>query len=53
MPRAAFTSSTGVEVSVERICKVPRALAARATSSSPPMLKNFSPPVGQRKIGLS
>ena len=45
-------ASTGVEVDVDRNCSVPRALAARATANSPSGKKDFSPPVGQVKIGL-
>src|SRR5262245_15990871 len=52
-PRAALTSSTLVDVAVDRTCSVLRALAARATASSPSGWNDFSPPVGQRKIGLA
>jgi hypothetical protein len=42
-----------VDVAVDKICNVLRALAARATDSSPSAKNDFSPPVGQRKIGLA
>src|SRR5258705_13479066 len=47
-PSSWMTSSTGVEVAVDRTCKVPCALADRATASSPSGENDFSPPVGQK-----
>src|ERR1700676_410712 len=52
-PSALLTSSIGTEVDEDRICNVPRCLAAAATANSPSRQYPLSPPVGHRKMGLS
>src|SRR5215813_664754 len=50
-PRALITSSTPIDVCVERICKLPLACAARAAPTSPSRWNARWLPTGHRTIG--